>query len=286
MNVRTDLNAVQREVATRLAAAGVSSPHVDARWLVAHVVDRFGDDLGGCNVAVLDGLVDRRLAREPLQRILGTTSFRWLDDVQVAPGVFVPRPETEIVAGEAIRAATAAAAAVHRPPLVVDLCTGSGVIAVAVASEVPGSRVFATDLSPAACAATMANVCAAGVEVEALLGDLAGPLPEALRGAVDVLVANPPYLPASDVDDWEPEVRDHDPHEALIGGVDGHEIVGRILTLAPDWLRPGGEVIVEIDDRRGADAVAVARAAGLVEVRLVQDLTGRDRAVVAQRAAT
>ena len=90
-------------------------------------------------------------------------------------------------------------------------------------------------------------------------------------------------LPAADVDTWEPEVRDHDPHIALVGGDDGHEIVGRILTLAGDWLRPGGTVIVEIDDRRGAEAVAAATRAGLVDAYLIKDLTSRDRAVAARR---
>lgn len=301
MTVRTDLGALQREVATRLEAAGVPSPEVDARWLVEHVVARFGDDLGGCNVAVLDGMVDRRVAREPLQRILGTTAFRWLDDVTVEPGVFVPRPETEVVAGEGIAAgirswqrhAVAAGAAweQHRATatdsvIVVDLCTGSGVIAIALAHEIGRADVWATDVSALAVAAARANAAAAGANVTVLEGDLIESLPTSLRGRVDVLVSNPPYLPASDVDDWEPEVRDHDPHDALIGGEDGHEVVDRILALAHDWLRPGGEVIVEIDDRRGTDAVAVATRVGLVDARLIQDLTGRDRAIVASRGVT
>ena len=104
-----------------------------------------------------------------------------------------------------------------------------------------------------------------------------------MLGNVDVLVSNPPYLPAADVDAMEPEVAGHDPHGALFGGDDGHEVVEELLHEAAVWLRPGGTVILEIDDRRGADAAASAEAAGLVDVRVEQDLTGRDRAVVASR---
>lgn len=271
-----DTADLRRRIAARLAAAGVPSPDVDARWLVDHVTTN-----GIADARALEPLVVRRVAREPLQRILGTSAFRHVE-VVVAPGVFVPRPETEVVAGAAIDA-------VHRArlrtptPTCVDLCTGSGVIALAVATEAAPVRVVATDRDAAAVAATTANAADAGVRVEVHVGDLFRPLPDDLRGDVDVLVSNPPYLPAADVDSWEPEVRDHDPRAALVGGVDGHEVVDRILDAAGTWLAPGGRVIVEIDDRRGDDAVRRARAAGLDDVRLLPDLTGRDRAVVATR---
>jgi release factor glutamine methyltransferase len=282
------------QVADRLAAAGVPSPDVDAERIVEHVVERFGWDLLGCDTHVLEGLVARREAREPLQQVLGRTWFRHLEVACVA-GVFVPRPETEVVAGLAIDAAARVPS-----PVVVDACTGSGVIALAVASEVPGARVTAVDRSSVAVDLARENLArlaaaapphpwkpgpwlAPGAYVEVVQGDLLGPVPADLRGRVDVLVSNPPYLPAADAATWEPEVADHDPHDALVGGADGHEIVDELLRLAATWLRPGGTVVVEIDDRRGADAAAVATAAGLVAVRVAPDLTGRDRAVVARR---
>jgi release factor glutamine methyltransferase len=125
---------------------------------------------------------------------------------------------------------------------------------------------------------------AVGSSLEVVEGVLLDPVPAAWRGTLHVLVSNPPYLPEADRGTWAPEVADHDPDTALVGGEDGHEVVDELLHLAADWLRPGGTVVVEIDDRRGADALAAARAAGLADPHLVQDLTRRDRAVVAHRS--
>lgn len=286
------------EVAERLDAAGVPTPDVDARWIVDAMIDRFGEDLAGCDAGVLDALVERRAAREPLQLVLGHTTFRWVE-VDCRPGVFVPRPETEVVAGVAIDAARAAGTI----PLVVEPCTGTGAIACAVASEVPGVRVLASDRSQPAVdlARTNATTLAAalppapwrpgpwlapGATVEVRQADARDAVPMDLRGRVDVLVANPPYLPDHDRGTWDPEVGDHDPPGALVGGGDGHEVVDVLLAAAPDWLRPGGTVVIEIDDRRGHDAVASAASAGLAGAHLVTDLTGRDRAVVAHRPST
>jgi release factor glutamine methyltransferase len=283
---------VIEDVADRLADAGVPSPQVDAQRIVEHVEDRFGGELSGCPAHVLDALVSRRAQREPLQHVVGRTWFR---NVEVAcrPGVFVPRPETEIVAGAAI---TAARAGTDR--VVVDLCTGTGVVALAVASEVPDATVVAVDASVDAVALARDNVAtvadaapprpwrpggwlAPGSRVEVAHGDLFAPLDPARRGRVDVVVANPPYLPARDRSGWAPEVADHDPDAALVAGPDGFEVVRAILDDARVWLRDGGTVVMEIDERRGFDAQALATAAGYHDVRLVPDLTGRDRAVVA-----
>ncbi|GGI04011.1 N5-glutamine methyltransferase family protein [Egicoccus halophilus] len=278
--------ATVEAVAARLTAAGVPTPAVDARWLVEHVVEVAGS-CTGCGAALLDGLVARRAAREPLQLVLGRSWFRELE-LLVAPGVFVPRPETEIVAGVAIDEARGLDA-----PIVAEPCTGTGAIALSVAVEVPGARVVATDLDAAAVDLARDNlgrVLAGDAgpplvadQVEVLPGDLLEPLAPKLRGRLDVLVSNPPYLPAADRGSWEPEVGDHDPDRALVGGVDGHEVVDRLLALAVDWLRPGGLVVLEIDDRRGADARTAASAVGLTDVALVHDLTGAERAVVARR---
>ncbi len=286
------------EVATRLEAAGVPTPDVDARWIVDAMIERFGEDLAGCDRGVLDALVERRAAREPLQLVLGSTTFRWVE-LACRAGVFVPRPETEVVAGLAIDAARAAGPS----PRVVEPCTGTGAIACAVASEVPGVHVVASDRSMLAVDLARDNVAALATgqaparwrpgpwlapaaRVEVHHADLDDAVPASWVGAVDVLVANPPYLPAHDAPTWAPEVGGHDPEAALVGGADGHEVVDALLAAAAAWLCPGGTVVVEIDDRRGDDAVASAASAGLVEAHVVADLTGRDRAVVARRPTT
>jgi release factor glutamine methyltransferase len=285
-----DPDAVRR-VAVRLEAAGVPNPVVDARLLLEHVVEVAGS-AAGCGGALLDGLVQRRAARVPLQQVIGRAWFRTLE-LTCAPGVFVPRPETEIVAGAAVDAARAAD---RRHARVVDVGTGTGAIACSVAAEVPGADVIAVDWDPLAVALAGVNAerladgtavtggPAPGATLRVLAGSLLDPVPDEWLGEVDVLVSNPPYLPASDRGSWAPEVAQHDPDHALVGGDDGHEVVDALLDLAGRWLRPGGTVVIEIDDRRGADAVTAARAAGLDEVRLLPDLTRRDRAVVGTRA--
>ena len=298
---------MQQVVEEWLGGAGVASPGVDARWLVMSATTPgpagpglavAGVDEVDVDVAALAGRVARRMAREPLQVVLGTVSFRHVT-LRARSGVFVPRPETEVVAGLAIDAARAVGS---RSARVVDACTGSGAIALAVASEVPRADVVATEVDPAARAVARANLAdlrartpssdqawrpgdhlAPGSRVRVVGGDLLDEVDPAWRGLVDVLVANPPYLPAADRGSWAPEVADHDPDRALVGGSDGHEVVDRLLRLAGEWLRPGATVVVEIDERRGADALAAATAAGLVAGRVVADLAGRDRAVVATR---
>lgn len=289
-----DRRALDRVVA-RLVAAGVPTPDVDAGWLVAEAMHA-----GSLDEAALEQLVARRERRVPLQVVLGSVTFRWVT-LATRSGVFVPRPETEVVAGVAIDEALGVATR----PTVVDACTGAGSIALAVASEVPGVTVVATEVDRRAVALAQQNLAALaarrdvhghvaspfrpgdrlapGAAVQVLHGDLLDPVSETLRGSVDVLVANPPYLPSADRGTWEPEVADHDPERALVGGPDGHEVVEHLMVRAATWLRPGGMVAVEIDDRRGADAVRMARLSGLVDVRIVRDLAGRDRAVVARR---
>ena len=284
-------------VSVILAAAGVPSPEVDARWLVAHAA---GADPRVCGDRrleagasdVLDGLVRRRAGREPLQLVLGETAFRTLR-LRCAAGAFVPRPETEVVAGIAIDAARGA----PRPALVGEPCTGTGAIACSVAAEVPGARVMAGDLDPRAVAAARINVrrlCegvagppgpAPGATVEVRQGDLLDGLPDRVRGRLDVLVANPPYLAAAERATWPPEVARHDPARALVGGPDGHEVVAALTAAAPSWLRDGGTLVVEIDERRAEEACAVARRAGLVDVHVVADLAGAPRALVARHEA-
>ena len=279
--------------AARLAAAGVATPEVDAGLLARHVTGRSpaslraepADDEG--LLARLDALVARRAERIPLQHVTGETFFRLLR-LSCPPDVFIPRPETEVVAGFAIDAARTAGPR----PVVVEVGTGTGAIALSIVAEVPGAQVVATDVDPAAVAAARANLAAlergdadvpgpaAGTSCTVRQGDLLAPVAD-LRGTVDVLVSNPPYLPAADRTTWAPEVADHDPDRALVGGDDGHEVVDALIASAPGWLRPGGTLVCEIDERRGGDARARATAAGL-HARVAADLTGADRVLIAR----
>lgn len=275
------------EVTARLEAAGVPSPVAEARWLLEYAGALAGERGEPVRRAILRGLVARRVTRVPLQHVIGATWFRHLR-LRCRPGVFIPRPETEVVAGRAIAEAGPGA-------LVLEPCTGAGAIALSVASEVRGARVVAGDRDRRAVALARRNLAelrtgragpeglAPGASCEFVHGDLLEGFDPGLRGRVDVLVANPPYLPAREHGSWPPEVADHDPPDALIGGEDGLEVVRALLRAAPGWLRPGGTVILEIDERRGGAVREAARAVGLTDVELGRDLTGADRALVARR---
>lgn len=277
-------------VARRLEAAGVASPSADARWLVERVIEVAGGP-GGCGAALLDGLVARRVAREPLQLVLGGCAFRLLE-LECRSGVFIPRPETEVVAGLAIEAAKAAGST----PVVVEPCTGSGPILCSLVAEVPGVRVTATDVDAAAVDLARSNLArllggetgvagpAPGARGDIVHGALFDGVDPELCGQVDVVVCNPPYLPSSDVGTWEPEVAGHDPLAALVGGPHGDEVVVDVLRAAAVWLRPGGSVVVELDARRAIAAQAEAEALGFVDVDLRRDLTGAVRVITATHA--
>lgn len=277
MTVRQAVGAVRE----RLAAAGVPTPDVDAALLVRHVLGLSaaglvlggGEPVGERAAARLDELAARRAAREPLQLITGSVGFRHLE-VEVRPGVFIPRPETEVLAGEAI-------ARVPPGGVVVEPCTGTGAVACAVASEAGPGTVVATDLSPEAVELAARNTARAGVAVTVLQGDLLAPVPAELRGRVDVLVCNPPYLASAEMARVEPEVR-HDPVAALVSGPTGDEVVDRLLAEAPGWLRRGGWVLVELDSGRAPAAAQRAAAAGYTDVAVLADLTGADRILVAR----
>jgi release factor glutamine methyltransferase len=272
----------RRAAAARLAEAGVPSPEHDADVLLAHVlgVDRGGlalvQDVSGEQVVRFEELLARRERREPLQHLLGVAGFRYVE-LAVGPGVFVPRPETELLAGWAIDRAREV-----DEPVVVDLCTGSGAIARAVADEVPGARVLAVELDPAAHGWAARNLAGTGVELR--LGDMAEEFDE-LAGQVDVVTCNPPYIP---LDAWEsvaPEARDHDPHLALFSGDDGLAALRVVAASAARLLRPGGWVGAEHADVQGESAPAVFAATGRFrDVRDHPDLAGRPRYVTARLA--
>ncbi len=262
-----------------LAEAGVPSPRVDAEILA---VDGIGLTRVALRRAADPGsaywdLVARRARREPLQHLLGRAWFRHIE-VAVGPGVFVPRPETEVVAGAAVDEAARASHAGHTP-VVVDLGTGSGVIALSVALEVPAARVHAVEADAGAYAWARRNV--EGSRVTLHLADLADCLPEH-DGQVDVVVSNPPYIPPDGVP-VDPEVRDHDPARALYGsGPDGLGEVRAVVATAARLLRPGGLLVVEHADRQAASVAGLLQRAWC-DVRCHRDLTDRPRFVTGRR---
>jgi len=274
-------------LAGRLRAAGVPTPEVDADLLAAHALGwaraslrlRHAEPFSPEARSRLDTLAERRAGREPLQLIVGRVGFRYLDLV-VRPGVFIPRPETEVLAGEAI-------ARVPKGGVVVEPCTGTGAVACAVATEASPRRVIATDVSPLAVALARENAARTGASaVEVLPGDLLDPCPLSLRGAVDVLVSNPPYLTPAELATAEPEVRDWDPPEALVSGLGGMEHTARLCAAAPTWLRDGGWLLLEVDPSRAEATACLAESAGLRHVQVLPDLTGRPRIVAGGEFST
>ncbi|ADG73967.1 protein-(glutamine-N5) methyltransferase, release factor-specific [Cellulomonas flavigena DSM 20109] len=286
------LRAYVDGAAAVLTEAGVPSPRHDALALAAYALGLprvepvMAPPLPEGFAAQYAELVERRRSREPLQHIVGHTVFRYVT-LRVEPGVFVPRPETETVAQLAVDEA-AAVAARGGSPLVVDLCTGTGAIAVSVDTEVAASRVVAVDLSDEAVGLARHNAGAvASRALRVVQGDVRDPaLLAELDGTVDVVVSNPPYIPPDAVP-LDPEVRDHDPDLALYGGgSDGLDVPRAVIAAAARLLAPGGLLVMEHAEVQDAQARAAAAATGAFEdVRTVPDLTGRPRTLVARRIA-
>ena len=282
----SEVRPLLRAAASRLAAGGVASPDHDAAELLAHVLGTtrgllvLVGEVSADQTEHFDALVVRRAAREPLQHLTGTAAFRHVE-LAVGPGVFVPRPETELLAGWAVdRAAEVVAAG--RTPVLVDLCTGSGAIAASLAHEVPTAEVHAVELDPDAHAWAERNL--AGTRVDLRLGDMAAAFPE-LDGAVDVVACNPPYIPLEAFASVAPEARDHDPSLALWSGEDGLDAMRVLEQEAARLLRPGGWVGAEHADVQGESAAQVFLDAGRwSQVRDHQDLAGRARFVTARLA--
>ncbi len=266
----------------RLREAGVTSAENDARELLAFVLGvprsrlPLVDDVTHAQAEEFGRLVGRRATRVPLQHLTGVAYFRHVE-LRVGPGVFVPRPETELLAGWAVEEASDLESAI-----VVDLGTGSGAMAKAIAHEVPAARVHAVELDERAHAWAVRNLADTGVELRQ--GDLVDAFDD-LAGAVDVVVSNPPYIPHEAWESVEAEVRDHDPELALYSTGDGLDTIREVERRAALLLRPGGVVGVEHADLQGTSAPAVFTAAGRWDqVRDHQDLTGRARFLTARLA--
>lgn len=293
-----------RDATERLRAAGVPSPEWDARLLAAHLIHRGHMDIPldeqpipGFDVAY-GALVGRREAREPLQHILGVAWFGPLE-LEVGPGVFIPRPETEVLADWGVKSLKRFNSSGSKelnsygtkefnsqPPRVVDLCAGSGALALYVAHYVPQAEVWAVELADAALAYTRRNAATAARggagTVHVVQGDVteADLLPE-LHGTVDLVLTNPPYVP--ETPDLEPEVY-QDPHEAVFGGIDGMETINAMIPTIAALLRPGGRVGIEHDDDTSQQVQEALRAhGGFSHIEVLKDLTGTARFVTAQR---
>ncbi len=276
-------SAARRQAAALLRDAGIASPERDADLLLAHVLDiglgrlPLVDDFDADRQEQYDTLLARRAAREPLQHLTGSAAFRHVE-LFVGPGVFVPRPETELLAGWAIDAAHA----LDRPARVVDLCTGSGAIAKSLADECPDADIHAVELDEGALAWAERNLAGTGVDLRH--GDLATAFDD-LLGSVDVVVCNPPYIPLEAWESVAAEARDHDPHLALFSGDDGLDAIRVLERRAARLLRPGGVVGAEHADVQGESAPAVFAASGSWhDVTDHRDLAGRARYVTARLA--
>lgn len=263
----------------RLGAAGVASPRVDAEILLAHClgVERprlpLVDEVPDAAAQQFTAMVERRAAREPLQYICGRAAFRYID-LLVGPGVFVPRPETELLV-DAILPALAA----NEAPVVVDLCAGSGALALAIVDEVPRAQVHAVESSGEALVWLRRN---AGTKIDVVAGDVADPaLLDEMHGQVDVVVSNPPYVPTNTA--VEPEVR-ADPAGAVFAGDDGLSLMPAVIARAAALLRSGGVFALEHDDTHAEAVPALLRAAGdWCEVANHLDLAGHSRYATAIR---
>ncbi|WP_297412130.1 peptide chain release factor N(5)-glutamine methyltransferase [Naasia sp.] len=282
------MGVLRRHAVELLTRARVPSAEVDAELLIGHVL---GLSRGAVQARALTGaavsqeaaeaimrLIDRRAAREPLQHLTGRAAFRTLE-LSVGPGVFVPRPETESVAQVAIEALRADPAA---EPIAVDLGMGSGALALALAAEVPHSRVVGVENSPQAFVWATRNLRETGLgNVRMVFADLAGALPE-LEGTVAVVVSNPPYIPIGAIP-RDPEVRLHDPEAALYGGADGLDVVRSVSVTGLRLVHPDGVLVLEHGEAQGEEIRELLRADGWHDAATLPDLTGRPRTTTARR---
>ncbi len=273
--------------AERFESAGIHSATVDAELLAGHVLGLsrgevqaqmlVGAEVKDSEAQKITALCGRRISREPLQHITGTAYFRNLE-LKVGRGVFIPRPETEFVAQLAIDALKSWQ---HLAPIAVDLGTGSGAIALGMATEVPTARVFAVEKSLDALPFTKQNFAKYGANATVIQGDLADAFAE-LNGQVSVVASNPPYIPAAAIP-RDVEVHLYDPDLALYGGEDGMDVIHLVSATAKRLLVEGGSLVIEHADSQSVQVCQLLLADGWREVQAHQDLTGRDRAVTAKK---
>jgi release factor glutamine methyltransferase len=277
------------EAAGRLAAKGIESARRDAEVLLCHVLGRdrawlvahYRDLVDQGPDRPYEQAIERRARREPLQYIAGTQEF-WGLPFKVTPDVLIPRPETELVV-ETSRGKAGGAPA----PVIVDLCTGSGCIAVSLAHALPKARIFATDRSARALAVARENarLNAVADRIRFCEGDLFDPLDELdLRNHVDVIATNPPYVRDGDRAGLQPEVRDFEPEMALFAGPEGTEIAEKIIHAAAAYLRPGGSLVMEMGiGQAGVLRKLAEKNGGYRSLEILKDLAGIERVIVANK---
>jgi release factor glutamine methyltransferase len=285
----TLINAIN-DASAKLAAAGILNARLDAEvllrhtlgrdraWLLAHIQDALDEERYG----FFQQHIARRCRREPLQYITGRQEF-WGLEFLVTPDVLIPRPETELI----IEAALGSAPMRTRPLTIVDVCTGSGCVAVCLAKELPEVRVFATDSSAKTLEIARENARRHGVgdRIRFLEGDLFEPLEELdLSGRVDIIVANPPYVPSGARGALQPEVRDYEPALALFAGPDGTEIHRRIIGGSPHLLKGNGPLIMEMGLGQAEMLVRMTRESNaFADPAILKDLAGIERVIVARK---
>jgi release factor glutamine methyltransferase len=267
---------VLARIQEELAGAGIESAEREARWLLeAATGERSVDqavrkeEIPGPVVERALELAGRRASGEPLQYVTGVAGFRRLE-LAVGPGVLIPRPETEIVAEQAM----------HRLPsggTIVDVGTGSGAIALSIADERPDARVYATEMSGAALRWARRNCANLQLSIELVHGALFDGLPRDLAGKVDVVVSNPPYVAVGDADTLPPEVVDHEPEEGLFAGTEGLHVISDITERGRGWLRTGGWLVVEMGSDQSDAVLRLLTDAGYEEAAAHPDLTGHLR---------
>lgn len=289
---RATVGGLIAEAQRMLEQAGIDSAGQEARWIVEHVLrlrpHRVASDrdrlLSDADLSAARGLVGRRVSREPLQYILGTQEFCGLE-LDVNPAVFIPRPETELLVES-----VAQLISVERQATIVDVCTGSGCLAVAIARLRPYARVFAIDLSNASLDVARQNAArhAVGERITWLEGDLLGALGgQQLEGCIDVIVSNPPYIAEPDWETLQPEVRLFEPRGALVAGPQGTEMHERLLEEAGQYLSPGGVLIMEIGAGQAHEVRRIVdQISGYRFHQLVYDAAGLERVAIVERAGT
>ncbi|TLF94859.1 peptide chain release factor N(5)-glutamine methyltransferase [Nocardia cyriacigeorgica] len=288
---RTPLRPAILEAVDTLQAAGVPSPRADAEQIAAHVLGvprsrlLLAPLLTPEQLAELRELVRRRAQRIPLQHLIGRVAMGRIE-LEVGPGVFIPRPETELVFAWAL--AHLEAVRHDHAPVVVDLCTGSGALALAIAHARPDAEVHAVELDPAALKWARHNadlrIAAGDTPITLYADDATDPaLLTELNGRVDIVVSNPPYIPVGA--ELDPEVADHDPHRALFGGPDGLDVIRGLVPTIARLLRPGGGTAIEHDDSNGSALAALLTGTGaFTEITEHPDLAGKPRFVAAVRS--
>jgi release factor glutamine methyltransferase len=276
--------------AITLSTAGIANARLDAEVLLSHILskDRIwlithrDDVLDDKDRRAFDAMIQRRTIREPLQYLIGNQEF-WGLEFKVTPDVLIPRPETELI----IETALAVVVDRDRRVRIIDLCTGSGCIAVCLAKELASAHVIATDASERALAVARENARKHGVadRIRYLEGDLFEPLEELdIRGQIDIVVSNPPYVRAGELPMLQPEVREYEPELALVAGPDGTEIAARIITFASEYLRKSGTFIMEMGLGQAETLTRMVEATGAYsKPGILKDLAGIERVIVAKK---